>query len=378
MTNALTYGAGPNDIIKLVQGSNPATPVGGQAPNPIQVQVLTADGTTPVSGASVFFTSSPAVSYSACAGAASCTLLTDESGEASTRVTPLQAAVINLSVLLAPASYHAPKSVQATLLGISAATSVSLLSPFAWIAQGATVDVALAARILNNGMAANGAMVNFQVVKGAGTLSAASVASDVNGLAGSTLHLAALAGDVQVSACIAPANMPCQIFAVTAVPVSAQLLQPVAGTTQILPAGQNFQPLTVRVTDSAIPAHPVLGANVIFQLVVSRPVPAPTPISIGGIVVTRNPAPIIVSSSQTSILSDAAGLATVQPPGGTIQGAVVVQGSASAGSSILPFRLQTLSPVVQTSTGASSSNRGDSTKSPGRIRPRPQTPLLRQ
>jgi hypothetical protein len=59
MTNALTYGAGPDDIIKLIQGSNPAMPVGGQAPNPIQVQVLAADGTTPVSGASVFLTQPP-------------------------------------------------------------------------------------------------------------------------------------------------------------------------------------------------------------------------------------------------------------------------------------------------------------------------------
>ena len=42
MTNALTYGAGPDDIIKLIQGSNPATPAGGQAPNPIQVRVLAA------------------------------------------------------------------------------------------------------------------------------------------------------------------------------------------------------------------------------------------------------------------------------------------------------------------------------------------------
>ncbi len=40
MSNALTYGAGPNDTIKLIEGSNPATPVGGQAPNPIRVQVL--------------------------------------------------------------------------------------------------------------------------------------------------------------------------------------------------------------------------------------------------------------------------------------------------------------------------------------------------
>ena len=164
MANVLTYGAGPSDVIKLIEGSNPATPVGGQAPHPIRVQVLAPDG-TPVNGASVFFNSTPAVSYSACAGAGSCTLLTDESGQASTRVTVLQAAVINISVLLAPASYKTPKSVQATLLGVSSAMDISLLSPFAWIAQGATIDVALSARLLANGAPAGGSTVNYQVVR---------------------------------------------------------------------------------------------------------------------------------------------------------------------------------------------------------------------
>jgi hypothetical protein len=337
MVNVLTFGAGPNDTIKLIEGSNPATPVGGQAPHPIRVQVLAPDGTTPVSGASVFFTSTPAVSYSACGGAGSCTLLTDESGQASTRVTVLQAAVINISVLLAPASYKTPKSVQATLLGVSSAMDVSLLSPFAWIAQGATVDVALSTRLLSNGAPAGGNTVNYQVVKGAGTLSSASAVGDTNGFANSTLHLAAIAGDVQVSACVAPANQPCQIFSATAVPASALHLQPVAGSTQILPVGQSFQPVTVRVTDSATAAHPVLGAGVTFQVVVSRPTLAPPPVSIGGVIVIRNPAPIIVSSSQMSLLSDAAGLATLQPSSGAAQGAIVIQAHPPPEPVLFPF-----------------------------------------
>ena len=282
MVNAMISGAGPDDIIKLIQGSNPATPVGGQAPNPIQVQVLAPDGTTPVSGASVFFTSTPPVSFSACGGAGSCNLLTDDSGQATTRVTVLQAAVMNISVLLAPASYPNPKSVQATLLGVSSAMDISLFTPFAWIAQGATVDVALSARVLTNGAPAGGTKLNYQVVKGTATLSSAAATADVNGIASSTLHLAALAGDVQVSACVAPANKPCQIFSATAVPLSSLRLQPVGGSTQILPVGQTFQPLTVRVTDPATPAHPVLAANVTFQVVVSRPTPVTPPVSAGG------------------------------------------------------------------------------------------------
>jgi hypothetical protein len=348
MTNVLTYGAGPSDSIKLIQGSNPATPVGGQAPNPVRVQVVAPDGITPVAGASVFFISTPAASLSACGGGGSCTLLTDDSGEASTRVTVLQAAVINISVLLAPASYSTPKSVQATILGTTSSLDLSLVPASAWIAQGATADIVLVARLLSSGASVAGSTVNYQVVKGSGTLGSASANSDANGFAKSTLHLAAISGDVQVSACVAPANLPCQIFSATAVPASLLRLAPVTGSVQTLPAGQSFQPITVRVTDSAIPTHPVIGANVTFQVVVSRPATAPPPVSIGGIVITNNPAPVIVSSSQVSILSDGSGLASLQPSSAGTQGALMIQGTVAAGTSILPFQLQSLLPPAPT------------------------------
>ncbi len=354
MSNALTYGAGPSDAIKLIQGSNPATPVGGQAPNPVRVQVLAPDGTTPVAGASVFFISTPASSLSACGGAASCTILTDDSGHASTRVTVLQAAVINISALLAPASYNTPKSVQATILGTTSPLDISLGPSFAWIAQGATVDIALAARLLSNGLPLAATQVNYQVVKGSGALASASIITDANGVAATTLHLAAMAGDVQVSACVAPANLPCQILFATAVPPSMLRLEAVAGSVQILPAGQHFQPITVRVVDSAIAPHPVLGANVTFQVVVSRPATSPPPVSVGGIIIGKNPPPVIISSSQMSVLSDGLGLSTLQPSTGAAQGALVIQGTAGAGSSVLPFHLQSFLPVTQSAPSGSS------------------------
>src|SRR5438046_10712722 len=110
MANVLIYGAGPTDTIKLVAGSNPATPGGGEAVNPIRIRVVAADGVIPVSGASVFFTATPAVSFSACNGASSCTVLTDQSGQASTRVTPFTAGTISISAVLAPASHLSPQS----------------------------------------------------------------------------------------------------------------------------------------------------------------------------------------------------------------------------------------------------------------------------
>jgi hypothetical protein len=345
MTGVLTFGAGREDSIILVAGANPATP-GGQAPNPVRVQVLAPDGKTPVNGASVFFTATPAVSFSGCAGAATCALLTDASGFASSFVTPLNAATMNIKVDLAPASYKNPQFVQATLLGTSSALDVSLVPEYAWIAQGATVDVPLTARLLSNGVPQAGNVVNFLVVKGSGALSSSSATTDANGYASTTLHLSTLAGDVQVSACAAAGNQPCQTFFGTAVPASGLRLQAVAGSQQTVAAPTSFQPVIARVTDASTPPDPVIGAAVAFHSVVTEPAPASPPIAIGGIIIIRNPAPVIVSSSQGSVVSDLNGLAIFQPSTGGAIGTIQVQGTMAAGASSLSFTLQSFGTAV--------------------------------
>lgn len=346
MSGVLTYGAGPDDGIILVSGANPATPVGGQAPNPIRVQVLAPDGETPVNGASVFFTATPAVSFSGCAGASSCTVLTDASGLASAFPTPLAAATMNIKAELAPASYPNPKFVQATLLGTSSALDISLVPEFAWIAQGGTIDVPLSARVLSSGAPQTGSAVTFLVVKGSGTLSSSSATTDANGYARITLHLIALGGDIQVTACAAAGSQPCETFSGTAVPSSGLRLQAVAGGQQAIAAPASFLPVIARVTDTSTPPNPVIGAPVAFQSVVIDPAPVPPPISIGGIIITRNPAPIIIFSSQGFVLSDVNGLASLQPSTGGAMGSVRVQGTMAAGSSTLTFALQSFGTAV--------------------------------
>ncbi len=87
MTGVITFGAGPGDTINLAGGASQAAPVGRQTASPVVVRVLAPDGTTPVAGASVFFTSAPAAALAACKGATSCTVLSNESGLVSTFVT---------------------------------------------------------------------------------------------------------------------------------------------------------------------------------------------------------------------------------------------------------------------------------------------------
>jgi hypothetical protein len=341
MTNVLTYGAGPTDLIKLIAGSNPQTPVGTEAANPIRLGVFASDGSTPVGGASVVLSAVPAVAFAACGGASGCTLLTDESGEVSSRVTALSTGTMTITAQLAPASYTPAKSVQATLQGTSSALDFALAAPYAFVAQGATLDVPISGRVLANGVPLNGRTVNFQVVKGTGTLSAANANTDANGYANTTLHITGLASDVQVSACVQPGSSPCQTFYVTSVPSSQLMLEAVAGTSQVTPVGQNFQPVTVRVTDSAPVPDPVRGAAVVFESLIGRwNQGSPVQWTVGDIVITRTPMPVILASSQIAVSSDADGLATLTPSVGGVAGAVEIQGSATIGTSTLPFELQ--------------------------------------
>ncbi len=166
---------------------------------------MASDGVTPVAGASVQFSSTPAVGLSACAGAASCTVFTDQSGVASTYMTVLSAGVLTLTAKLAPASYSNPQQVQTTLLGTSSSLDLVLMTPPLWIAQGATVSFPVAARLLSNGTPVSGTSLSFQITGGTGTLSAASSSTDSNGNASVNLQVSSLAASVRVSVCVAPA-----------------------------------------------------------------------------------------------------------------------------------------------------------------------------
>ncbi len=139
MTGAVTCGAAASDTITLLTAVNPSTPVGTQAPSPISVRVLAADGVTPVSGATIGWTATNGTLLSACAGASSCTVTTDESGNARTAITPALIGIASIRATLAPAAYNPAQSVSATLNAVESVTDIGVLSPTLWVAQGATI-----------------------------------------------------------------------------------------------------------------------------------------------------------------------------------------------------------------------------------------------
>jgi hypothetical protein len=333
MTGALTLGAGPNDAIRLVQSANAPTPIGVNAAYPIRVAATTSDGATPVSGASVQWSATGGAALSACNGATTCSVVTDESGLAETRVTPATVGATTITASLAPASYTPPKYVQATVSGTSSAKDLALLTPKVWAAHGATVDIPFSARLQANGVALSGQTLNWQIALGSGSMNPTSGMTDGNGYAQSVLHVSSLASDVQGTVCLAPGNNPCQTFYVVQVQPSSLRLQPVSGGAQAILVGNTFQPITVRVTNSATPANPVAGVPVTFQSLTFLSDSA-VQVETGGDGGTGQfPMKVLLGSSQSTAVTDVNGLASFQP---------------STGGLLRPLEIEVM---VNTSTG---------------------------
>jgi hypothetical protein len=119
----------------------------------------------------------------------------------------------------------------------------------------------------------------------------------------------------------------------------------VAGSPQVVAAGQVLQPVVVRVTDSSMPANPVLGASVAFQFTGERAGGDSTIISAGDTNIGNNPSPVILFNSLSSAQSDLNGLASWKPTTEGFEGDVAILGTATAGTGQVEFALQVLPPL---------------------------------
>jgi hypothetical protein len=344
MMNVLTYGAAASDTLRLTQ-SNPAIPVGSQTPNPIRVSVNTADGVSPVDGATVQWSVDNNATLSLC-GAVTCTALTDESGHSEARVTLGAPGTTTVTAQLAPAAYP-NKLVQTTLSATTAARSISLAPTKIWGTHGMALSIPLMARVLTaSGAPIGGQTLSFTITAGAGTLSPPTVTTGNDGYASSTLQVASLSGEVDAVVCAAGGGIVCPPLNVFQVSSSTLQLQPVSGAQQAIFAGQSFTPLRVRVLDSSSPPNPVFGVPVIFRTMLLLPMgdsaggPGSEPIG-------RNPQRVIVGSFQTAVSSDLDGYAAIIPNNGGGMQALDVNVSADPGNGAsLQFQMQVLPAPV--------------------------------
>ncbi len=332
MTDVLTFGAASTDSLVLLQGVNPPTPVGTQATNPVTVFVVASDGITPVNGATVGWSSTNGAKLSACPRTLTCSTISDESGIASTWVTPIATGNAVITATLAPGVYSPAQSVGSTLSATSTSLDIGVTQPNLWIAQGVSLSVPLTARLVSLGAPQSGKQVDFFIDQGSGSLSSSGAVTDSDGYASVNLTVTNFSVSMQLSACAAPGNNPCQNISVNAVAAAVMNLQAVAGAGQVV-TGAAFQPLTVRVTDSSTPPNPVLGASVLFQSTLLRPAGNDLTLTAGDPAVTQPGLPVFLSASQNTAQSDVNGLASFTPSVGLFTGPLELEIQISAGAS---------------------------------------------
>ncbi|MBZ5547611.1 MAG: hypothetical protein LAO22_06550 [Acidobacteriia bacterium] len=340
MGDALTYGAAADDQLLLLQGSEPATPVGSQAANPIRVQVVASDGVTPVNGATVAWSTTNSTVLSVCSGGISCSVLSDQTGESSTWVTPMAVGQSTITATVAPAAYPSPPSKEVALLATSSSLDLAAVAPTRWVGQGATLDVPLTVEALNAGVPQSNVVVNYTLTKGTATLAGGSATTNTSGYATVSVHLANHSADVQVSACVAPNNAPCQTFTLYATPASLWMLVTISGSTQVVRDGDSFQPLILRVTDSSVAANPVMGVNVAFTTTVARVPPGSGLRTEGDMIVGGTGMTIILGSSSTQAVTTEDGIASIVPTPGAARGPCDLFITVNAGPAVAQFDLQ--------------------------------------
>ena len=345
MIGALAYGALGTDVLLMLQGAEPATPVGAQAANAIRMRAVAADRVTPVRGATIAWSATNGLTFSACNNTTSCSVLSDEAGESSSWVTPAATGPSTVTVALAPASYSPPQMQQTTVVGTSSALDLVAMTPTRWVGRGATIAVPLTVEVLDLGVPKPDVVINFTLTNGTASLSAGSATTNGSGFASITANLTNHNADVQVSACVAPGNSPCQIFTLFSTTSSLWTLETVSGSSQLVTTGQSFQPLVMRVTDGSSAANPVMGVNVTFATTLARTGPGPGGLPGGDSLVGSDGQPVLLGSSQTQVVTDQSGLASIVPSAENV-GPCDVFIVVSAGHSSAQFQMENLAAIV--------------------------------
>jgi hypothetical protein len=143
---------------------------------------------------------------------------------------------------------------------------------------------------------------------------------------------------VQGTVCLAPANNPCQTFYIVQVAGSVLKLQPVSGGVQTIRVGDNLQSVWVRVTNSATPPNPAMGARIMFQSMMFLPSSPSAVESSGDGGSGQHPMKVLLGSSQATPVSDGNGLASLAPSTGGLARPLDIEIMATAGTAT-PFNM---------------------------------------
>jgi hypothetical protein len=269
-----------------------------------------------------------------------CQVASDGTGEADIWMLVKAAGASTITAALANG-----QTASATVNGVGGSLMISAAPPKIYVAANTTASVPLLARVVGDGAALPGRLVEFQVMLGSGSLASTTVTTDSAGEARSMLALTNLASEVRVSACVGAApQTACDIFYVYPVGAAGGVqLFKAGGDEQALPAGHAFAPVRIRVSDNNVPPNSVSGMAVHFHIAVFREQGSRSLQQVGEVVTGHSPQPVALSSADLTVYSDGWGQASYAPEIAAAWGAVRIDIQASiAGGPAVSFTLHTL------------------------------------
>jgi hypothetical protein len=290
------------DQIVLVSAPAGSVFVGDVPATHFAVRITKGDGVTPVSGATVVFTAAgAAVKFGAC-GAASCSVLTNALGLASSSVTPLGAGWVVLAAVATTTTGSAGQ-VTSSFMAMVRIRTVTAVRPVEYVSAGATFGWSPQVVLADNSDAVAGAQVVWTVTTGQMTLRTGTSVADTNGVASMGVTVGPLSMSVRAFGTACAWTAVCAEFAAEGVAAGDLRVQIMSGAGQAVLANGTLGPVVVRVTDGA--GHGVGGAVVqVYQTVEAG-------VACAGW--GRCPADAVLERSQIQSISDVEGLITVAP-----------------------------------------------------------------
>ena len=297
MTAALAYAA-PVPTLNLIAAPLGTVAVGQVATTPFTVQALQGDGVTPIAGQSITLAATSGTAQFNVCGAATCTVLTDASGYATTTITPLAAGSIVVT---------ATSSIGTQTVSFSAATlvrSIVATPSIQYIAAGATVTLTPKATLTDNIFPVTGVLVNWLPTAGAIAFTPGTAAADTQGVAAIQAVAGPIASGTQATASACAWISICASFIVQGVDPSQWRLAIISGAGQSVSSTGTLAPVVLQVTDPA--AHPIAGVQVEIHQTIDAWQP---PCSGNG----RCPIAPIYGTSTIAATSDTNGMLTITP-----------------------------------------------------------------
>lgn len=264
------------------------------------VQLLMADGRTPVVGAAVSFSVSAGVGSFAVCGGASCVVKTDANGVARTGVTAGAAGVLTLT---AQAAGVTGTIVQAVSVSVGVRVRmITATQPVVYVAEGTTATWMAQVALSDNSAVTDGLAVSWTGAAGLSFAGGSSAAAA--GMAAMPVRVSGVGAGVRVQGKVCAWGSVCGALAVQGVSAAEWQMVAETGAGQQVGAASTLAPVTLRVVDQA--GHPVVGATVnLYQAV--------TAWQQGCADHGRCPAPEVLKTSVLAVTTDADGRVSVAP-----------------------------------------------------------------